>query len=249
MESNDYAKKFYDIKNEILKEIRKLIPEDTAHRFSETFYVHYIEGEVATTEVCTAVEVWSDGMVVFIVKPENADKEEVIEGETIFMYDPESFIDILDYLRKEIREKKLAQLQEIVKKHDGKLSFDGFFEFVCDDTEDNSKANLSHSDLISLELKDDGKLYVLTRWHEDGEQYGYNQDCIIDEEIDRMLDYVQHLCKKKFSIYVHGSYGRVFDDIEAETYEEALSIAQKMWDKEPLNKEDSDGEDWEPWNH
>jgi len=88
----------------------------------------------------------------------------------------------------------------------------------------------------------------LTRWHEDGEQYGYNQDCIIDEEIDRMLDYVKETCTKKFSIYVHGSYGRVFDDIEAETYEEALAIAQKMWDKEPLNKEDSDGEDWEPWN-
>lgn len=248
MERKDYADKFRDIKNEILKEIRELVARDSAHHFIENFYVHYIEGEVATTEICSAVEHWSDGMIVFIVKPENADKEEVIEGETIFMYDPESFLDILDHLRKEIREKKLAQLQEIVKKHDGKLSFDGFFEFVCDDTEDNSKANLSHSDLIGLELKDDGKLYVLTRWHEDGEQYGYNQDCIIDEEIDRMLDYVKETCTKKFSIYVHGSYGRVFDDIEAETYEEALAIAQKMWDKEPLNKEDSNGEDWEPWN-
>lgn len=248
MERKDYAEKFMEIKNEILKEIRKMIPLESAHHFAEKFYVHYVEGEVATTEICSAVEVWSDGMVVFIVKPENADKEEVIEGETIFMYDPESFLDILDHLRKEIREKKLAQLQEIVKKHDGKLSFDGFFEFVCDDTEANSKANLSHSNLIGLELKDDGKLYVLTRWHEDGEQYGYNQDCIIDEEIDRMLDYVKETCTKKFSIYVHGSYGRVFEDIEAETYEEALAIAQKMWDKEPLNKEDSNGEDWDPWN-
>ncbi len=249
MERKDYAQKFYDIKNEILKEIRSLIPEDTAHRFNERVFVHFIEGEVATTEVCTAVEVWHGGMVVFIINDRTSIKKEVtVEGEDVFQYDPESFIDILDHLRKELREKKLAQLQEIVKKHDGKLSFDGFFEFVCDDTEDNSKANLSHSDLIGLELKEDGKLYVLTRWHEDGEQYGYNQDCIIDDEIDRMLDYVQHICKKKFSIYVHGSYGRVFDDIEAETYEEALAIAQKMWDNEPLNKEDSDGEDWEPWN-
>lgn len=249
MESNDYAKRILDIKNEIVEEIRKLVPEDSAHRFSDKFYVHYIEGEVATTEVCSAVEVWCGGMVVFIVNHlKEFAKEEVIEGEAIYRYEPDSFLDILDHLKKEVREKKLAQLQEIVKKHDGKLSFDGFFEFVCDDTEDNSKANLSHSDLIGLELKDDGKLYVLTRWHEDGEQYGYNQDCIIDEEIDRMLDYVKETCTKKFSIYVHGSYGRVFDDIEAETYEEALAIAQKMWDKEPLNKEDSDGEDWELWN-
>lgn len=248
MECKDYAKWFYDVKNEILKEIRKLVPEDTAHRFNETFFIHFIEGEVATTEVCTAVEVWHGGMVVFIVNNRTGLKEEVIEGESVFQYDAGSFVDILDHLRKEVREKKLAQLQEIVKKHNGKLSFDGFFEFVCDDTEDNSKANLSHSDLIGLELKDDGKLYVLTRWQEDGEQYGYNQDCIIDEEIDRMLDYVKETCTKKFSIYVHGSYGRVFDDIEAETYEEALAIAQQMWEKEPLNKEDSDGEDWEPWN-
>lgn len=248
MERKDYEEKFRAVKNEILEEIRKLIPINSVHYFSDCFYVHYIDGEVAAIEICAAVEVDKNEMVIFHVRPEGYKTTEMVEGDEVFKYGSDTFLDILDHLRKEIREKKLAQLQEIVKKHDGKLSFDGFFEFVCDDTEDNSKANLSHSDLIGLELKDDGKLYVLTRWHEDGEQYGYNQDCIIDEEIDRMLDYVKETCTKKFSIYVHGSYGRVFEDIEAETYEEALAIAQKMWDKEPLNKEDSNGEDWEPWN-
>ncbi len=249
MERKDYAEKFRTVKNDILVEIRKILGYNAKHDFSEPFFIHYVEGEVATTEECVRIEIDNDGMVIVVYRMQGDFETFATEGDAVFHYSCESFIDFIENLKKEVREKKLAQLQEIVKKHDGKLSFDGFFEFVCDDTEDNSKANLSHSDLIGLELKDDGKLYVLTRWHEDGEQYGYNQDCIIDEEIDRMLDYVKETCTKKFSIYVHGSYGRVFDDIEAETYEEALAIAQKMWDKEPLNKEDSDGEDWEPWNH
>ena len=58
MERKDYADKFRDIKNEILNEIRELVPRASAHHFNEKFYVHYIEGEVATTEICSAVEVW-----------------------------------------------------------------------------------------------------------------------------------------------------------------------------------------------
>lgn len=250
MERKDYAKKFYDIKNEILKEIRSLIPEDTAHRFNDPFYVHFIEGEVATTEVCTAVEVWHGGMVVFIVNNRTSIKnEETIEGESVFQYDPESFIDILDHLKKEVREKKLLRLRDLVEQHNGIMTFDGFFEFVSKKEED-TKVNLCDNFLYGLELTEKGTLEVITRREDGSQKYEYHTDCIriIDDDLDRLVDYVQHLCKKKFSIYVHGSYGRVFDDIEAETYEEALAIAQKMWDKEPLNKEDSDGEDWEPWN-
>lgn len=250
MERKDYAQKFLDIKNEIVEEIRKLVPEDSAHKFSDKFYVHYVEGEVATTEVCSAVEVWSGGMVVFIVNTlKEFAKEEVIEGETIFQYAPESFLDILDHLKKELYEKKLLRLRDIVKKHNGTMTFDGFFEFVSK-KDDEGKANLCDNFLYGLELTKEGKLEVITHRNDGGQEYEYHTDCIriIDDDLDRLVDYVQDLCKKKFSIYVHGSYGRVFDDIEAETYEEALAIAQKMWDNEPLNKEDSDGEDWEPWN-
>ena len=52
MERKDYAEKFMEIKNEILKDIRKMLPFDSAHHFAEKFYVHYVEGEVATTEIC-----------------------------------------------------------------------------------------------------------------------------------------------------------------------------------------------------
>lgn len=243
MERKDYAQKFIDIKNEIVEEIRKLVPEDSAHKFSDKFYVHYVEGEVATTEVCSAVEVWSGGMVVFIVNTlKDFAKEEVIEGDTIYRYEPESFLDILDHLKKEVREKKLAYIRDIVRKNNGRIEFDKKFRFTGFDGD----SECEFVGLISLSLKEDGKLNIEDEW--EGCIYDNSENFLPDSELDRFIEYVKEKTTKKFSIYVHGSYGRVFEDIEAEDYEEALSIAKKMWEKEPLNKEDSDGENWERWN-
>lgn len=245
MESNDYAKRILDIKNEIVEEIRKLVPEDSAHRFSDKFYVHYIEGEVATTEVCSAVEVWCGGMVVFIVNHlKEFAKEEVIEGDAIYRYEPESFLDILDHLKKDLREKKLSIIRDILKEKDGNIEIEGEFEFLCAD--EGNINNISHSLLKGISLNGE-KILVKTIWKEDHQQYDYDDDCITDEELDHVISCLKSQCKKKFSIYVHGCFGRVFDDIEADSYEDALAIAKKMWEEKPLNKEDSDGENWEPW--
>ena len=245
MERKDYAEKFMEIKNEILKEIRKMLPFDSAHHFAEKFYVHYVEGEVATTEICSAVEVWSDGMVVFIVKPENADKEEVIEGETVFMYDPESFLDILDHLKKEVREKKLAHLRDIVKRHNG-LSFDGGFNINIDerDTANNECAIVENCRLVGLRLTTDGKLGIVNLF--EGETFTNEESALLDEDIDKLITYVECQTKRKFVIRVSGSFSRTFD-IEAETYEEALAEAKKDWETNPLYYGDSNGEDWEDY--
>lgn len=245
MERKDYAEKFMEIKNEILKEIRKMLPFDSAHHFAEKFYVHYVEGEVATTEICSAVEVWSDGMVVFIVKPENAEKEEVIEGETVFMYDPESFLDILDHLKKEVREKKLAHLRDIVKRHNG-LSFDGGYIINIDerDTAHNECAIVENCRLVGLRLTTDGKLGIVNLF--DGETFTNEESALLDEDIDKLITYVECQTKRKFVIRVSGSFSRTFD-IEAETYEEALAEVKKDWETNPLYYGDSNGEDWEDY--
>ena len=245
MERKDYAEKFMEIKNEILKEIRKMLPFDSSHHFAEKFYVHYVEGEVATTEICSAVEVWSDGMVVFIVKPENAEKEEVIEGETVFMYDPESFLDILDHLKKEVREKKLAHLRDIVKRHNG-LSFDGGFNINIDerDTANNECAIVENCRLVGLRLTTDGKLGIVNLF--DGETFTNEESALLDEDIDKLITYVECQTRRKFVIRVSGSFSRTFD-IEAETYEEALAEAKKDWETNPLYYGDSNGEDWEDY--
>ncbi len=245
MERKDYAEKFMEIKNEILKEIRKMLPFDSAHHFAEKFYVHYVEGEVATTEICSAVEVWSDGMVVFIVKTENAEKEEVIEGETVFMYDPESFLDILDHLKKEVREKKLDHLRDIVKRHNG-LSFDGGFNINIDerDTANNECAIVENCRLVGLRLTTDGKLGIVNLF--EGETFTNEESALLDEDIDKLITYVECQIRRKFVIRVSGSFSRTFD-IEAETYEEALAEAKKDWETNPLYYGDSNGEDWEDY--
>lgn len=245
MERQDYAEKFMEIKNEILKEIRKMIPTDSAHRFAEKFYVHYVEGEVATTEICSAVEVWSDGMVAFIINSENSEKEEVIEGETVFMYDPESFLDILDHLKKEVREKKLAKLRDIVKRHNG-LSFDGGFNINIDerDTANNECAIVENCRLVGLRLTTDGKLGIVNIF--EGETFTNEESALLDEDIDKLIAYVESQTKQKFVIRVSGSFSRTFD-IEAENYEEALAMAKNDWEINPLCFDDSNGEDWEDY--
>ena len=239
MERKDYAEKFMEIKNEILKEIRKMIPFESAHHFEEKFYVHYVEGEVATTEICSAVEVWSDGMVVFIVKPENADKEEVIEGETVFMYDPESFLDILDHLKKDIREKKLSHLREIVKKHEGSVDFDGTFDFIIHNGGDDYICQLT-----ALRITKDGRLEVDDTC--DGDKFTNPEEELSDKDLDKLIAYVESKTKRKFVVRVSGSFSRTFD-IEASSYEEALAEAKKDWENNPLYYGDSNGEDWEDY--
>lgn len=244
MESNDYAKRILDIKNEIVEEIRKLVPEDIAHRFSDKFYVHYIEGEVATTEVCSAVEVWCGGMVVFIVNHlKEFAKEEVIEGEAIYRYEPESFLDILDHLKKDIREKKLGIIRKLLKENGGSIDIKDKYEFLCADEGD--KNNLSHSYLKGVEI-DGEKILVKTIWKEDGERYDYHDHCITNDELDGIIECLRKQTYRQFVVRVSGSFSRTFD-INASSFEEALAMAKKQWEETPLYSGDSNGEDWDDY--
>ena len=245
MERKDYADKFRDIKNEILNEIRELVPRDSAHHFSEKFYVHYVEGEVATTEICSAVEVWSDGMVVFIVKPEYVDKDEVIEGETVFGYDSNSFLDILGNLKKDIREKKLSHLRELVKKNGGKINFDGSFGFHSIVDGKYVAGEKSFITCIELDKTFENRVYLDCNFS--GEAIEEQEEQIPLDELDNLIAYVREKTYRKFIIRVSGSFSRTFD-IEASTYEEALEFAKTEWKEDaPLCPDDSNGEDWEDY--
>lgn len=241
MERKGYADKFRDIKNEILKEIREFVPRDSAHHFAEKFYVHYIDGEVATTEICSAVEVWSDGMVVFIVKPENADKEEVIEGETVFGYDSDSFLDILDNLKKDIREKKLSHLREIVKQNGGRIEFDG--NFTTRLPIDGEELSVG---VDSLYFDEDDCFCIENHHH----QCYYSDQCdnLLSDDLDKLIAYVESKTKRKFVVRVSGSFSRTFE-IEANNFDEALAEAKKDWEVNPLIQEDVNGEDWDDWTN
>ena len=233
MERKDYADKFRDIKNEILKEIRELVPRDSAHHFSENFYVHYIEGEVATTEICSAVEVWSDGMVVFIVHRDTTAKDEVIEGETVFSYDSDSFLDILDHLKKDIREKKLSHLREIVQEHEGSVDFDGTFDFIIHNNGDDYICQLT-----ALRIAKDGKLEVDDTC--DGDKFTNPEEELSDKDLDNLIAYVESKCNKTYEVTISELRSRKVE-IQANTFDEAVEKAKKLLETEPLNNEDSNG--------
>lgn len=238
MERKDYAQKFLDIKNEIVEEIRKLVPEDSAHKFSDKFYVHYVEGEVATTEVCSAVEVWSGGMVVFIVNTlKDFAKEEVIEGDTIYRYEPESFLDILDHLKNDLREKKLDIIRTILKENGGSIDIKSEFEFLCADEGD--KNTLSKSLLKGLEIQGE-KILVKTIWKEDHQQYDYHDHCMTDDELDNIIACLKSQCKKKFRIRAYETFSRIFE-VEAFDYDDAVKIARQELESLPFEEGDSDG--------
>ena len=245
MERKDYAEKFMAIKNEILAEIREIIPVNSAHHFRDKFYVHYVDGEVATTEICSAVEVWSDGMVAFTVNSETCAKDDVIGGESVFNYDPESFLDILANLKKEVREKKLALLRDIVKRNNG-LHFDGSFKLNIDDGSDgaNGCTIAENCQLTSLELMHDGTLAIHNNF--EGEAFVNEESSLLFEDIDRLLAYARSQTYRKFVIRVSGSFSRTFD-VNASSYEEALALAKKDWEINPLYFGDSNGEDWEDY--
>ena len=243
MERKDYAQKFQQVKNEILEEIRKLIPCNNVHKFKETFYIHYVNGKVATTEICKAVEVWSNGMVVFIVNSVPNDAE-VVECEDVFQYDPGSFLDILGHLKKEVREKKLSVLRELVKKNGGKINFDGSFGFHSIVDGDHVAGEKSFLTCIELDNTYENRVYLDCNFY--GEKVEEQEENIPLDELDSFIVYVKSQIKQKFVIRVSGSYSRTFD-IEASSYEEALAEAKKDWEINPLCFDDSNGETWEDY--
>lgn len=238
MERKDYAEKFRDIKDEILDEIRSILEYGVKHNFKETFYVHYVEGEVATTEVCTALEINGRGMIIFHVI-NDVDKREKIDGEDVYTFDPESFLDILDHLKKDIREEKLAILREIVKKNGGSVDFDGTFDITIHNTGEDFICKLT-----ALRITKNGKLEVDNTFH--GCKCTNPEYELSDKDLTRLIAYVRENTYRKFVIRVSGLFSRTFD-INASSYEEALAEAKRNWEINPLCFEDSNGENWEDY--
>lgn len=234
MERKDYEEKIRDIKDEILDEIRSILEYGVKHNFKETFYVNYVKGEV----FCTALEVNGQGMITFHVI-NNVGKKEKIDGEDVYTFDPESFLDILDHLKKDIREEKLATLREIVKKNGGSVDFDGTFDITIHNNGDDYICQLS-----GLRMTKSGELQIEDIY--EGERYANIEKELPSHQLDKLIAYVRKNTYRKFVIRVSGSYSRTFD-INASSYEDALAEAKRNWEINPLCFDDSNGEDWEDY--
>jgi hypothetical protein len=244
MERENYLERIMDVKNDILGEIREILGEGNTHYYANPFYVHYVDGEVAATEICAAVEVEKSGSIIFHVRPEDEKETEMVCGESVFEYEPESFMDILFNLKKEIREEKLSELRALVDRNGGKISFDGNFGFHALVGDEHVSGEKSMITCIELDKTLKNKVYLDCIFSgEYAEQY--EEDIPLDE-LDRIIAYVKSQTKKKFTVQVSGSFSRVWE-IEANTYQEAIEEAKKDWEINPLIQGDVNGEDWRSW--
>ncbi len=189
MERKDYAEKFLAVKNEILDDIRKCLGDNDFHQFKKKVFIHFVDGEVATTELCTRVEMTPEKEVFFHIKNEVGDTE-VTASCGVFDYDCESFLDIIDALHSEIREESLQTLRQILERHGGYADFEpNNWEFLC--REEDSE--ISHSRLKGLTIDGDNIL-VSTIWNEDNSQYDYKEDCM---PTDLIVLVISHLKQKE----------------------------------------------------
>lgn len=193
MEREDYKEQILAVKNEILDEIRSVLGKNSKHDFKDTFYIHYVEGEVATTEMCTAVETDSNGMILFSVINSVLDNEK-INSTSILMYDTESLLDILCNMKSEIRAENIKTLRSLLESCGGYADFDPQnWVFFCYD--EGNHNDISHSMLKGLKIVDD-KILVSTIWKEDGEQYDYFENCMPDDLIPLVISHLRRNQRK-----------------------------------------------------
>lgn len=245
METKDYAKMFRNIKEDILNEIRSLVPVNTEISFDKKFVVRYGYNECALVEYFKGIDVSADGSITFHVQDENGIESDPLNGEAIYQYDDDSFVAILSHLKKEIREKKLSYLREIVKQNGGKIDFDGTFGFHSIVDGDHVAGEKSMLTCIELDRCYENRVYLDCKIS--GESTEEQEENIPLDELDNLITYVESKTKRKFVVRVSGTYSRTFE-IEAANFEEALEFAKTEWKEDaPLCSEDVNGEDWEDY--
>ena len=229
-----YTKK-NDLKDEIIEEIANLMQNKLSHTFNEKVYVHYIEGEVATTEVCESIEVkveeTSDQLLFNMF---DFTTGFVIDETKILQYDVDSLINIYHHLKKDLIDENLDEITSIVKDNGGKIST--FVERgmiyitigTCTFLANVNNLSLDSDECLVVNVSIPGKNMDL-KWDE------------LDlEEIKSLLCIVKKATEKTWSVKAEAVYSRTFD-IKANTWEEACKIANDMLEKEPFCKDECYG--------
>jgi hypothetical protein len=123
---SEALKNVNDTKANLIDNIREAIAPEGYHEFKTRVYIHFIEGEVATTELCVGLEyVESEERFFFISKSTQCNVEiSTSRRETELMgYDVGSLVDIYTTLIGEIREKLIDEIEDLVKKN-GRINFE-----------------------------------------------------------------------------------------------------------------------------
>lgn len=149
--NKNYEERLKSLKEDILSEINENLDCDEKFYFNDSFFIHYIEGECATTEYARGVFLDETACVGFIVSKALSTPVELCEhvnDVSIFGYDTHTFIDFLENLRKERAERRKGIIERIKNLlGDRYVMLDGSFSFITNN-EDN--ANGIKSKLLAL---------------------------------------------------------------------------------------------------
>ena len=197
-----------ELKNEIINEIRSLLVEGKKVEFTDTFYIHYIEGELATIEVCKSV-MMNNQAISLMVKSGIGD-EKVTESE-MHGYDTDSLLDILKNTKEEVRKQKISHLREIVKNSGGRMKFDGKFDFFIYTWGEDYVCTLDE-----LFVNEKGELHVKN--HCDGDKFENHEDEISDTGLDDLISYVEGKTKESFAL----------TDVQTLALEDFIAAARKL---------------------
>lgn len=185
MERENYEERVMAIKDEILEEIREILKPGQLYCYEDPFYVHSINGEVATTEVCTAVEVEENNSVMFHVRPEDENETEMVCDEYVFEYDTTSFMDILFNLKKEIREEKLSYLRKVVKENECEcVHLDG--SFCATILSNGQEVFPCHVNMLHLDAND----RIIVDYTFDSERYTSQESSLLSDVLVQLIGHV-----------------------------------------------------------
>jgi len=227
-EKNFYAKQL-ELKSEIIEEIANLMQNKLRHDFKAKVYTHYIEGEVATTEVCESIEETGDGLSFHM---DNGYISFVNDECKIKSYDAESLINIYDTLKKELKDETLDEMKKIISENGGNIRpSEKTMTYINLGTrvilgKVNNISVVSDSIIVNVSIPD-----------QDVDCDESNFDI---EDLRNLLYFVKKATEKTWSIKAEAVYSRTFD-VKAESWEKACEIVKEALDKEPLCEDDSNG--------
>ena len=234
-----YNSRMASLKKEVIDSIGELMEKAVHHKFKSRVYIHYIEGEVATTELCTALETYSGGGFGFITESAGLPDVQITTSqgsEHLMGYDFESIVSIYEKLTDELRKEKIAEIKKILADNSNLVQIPSSMErciFSC------GSDGVTYKHIMRFAYTKGGKLTVKADYK--GEPSELTEDSFELDELERMAGIIKEALAKKFRITALNLMSRTFE-VTAGSYEEAVEKVKRLLSVNPLNeREDGNG--------
>lgn len=229
MNSNEWQKTVNELRDGLIDEIIILVNKVGGEYSLHTkTYVHYVEGEVATTEYCTSLSV-KDGKLNIGYKHELGDEEDISNGSC---YDMDSLVAILRSLECDLREDIHERITDVMKEgEDYKISVVVGIKagFISEQPTSAllEKVSLDKNGFLSYHINNQGRYF------------DFFADAI---EIPSLLD-VANKCEKAiippYNIKVVAMYSRDIQ-VKANNEKDAEEKVKAILKEQPLTEDDRD---------